>query len=85
MILLSNKMFYPKNPSPPPMETPDPPLVTCLVPQNRGNLTPHDIPRVLRGKCCFQTRQNHHIFHQIAQGVFLIDILILIIYTPQND
>ena len=44
---------YPKNPSPPPppMEKPDPPsLVTPRFQglQTGGNLTPHDIPRILR-------------------------------------
>ncbi len=38
---------HPKNPSPPPMETPDPPSDTP-GPSKQMFLTPHDIPRILR-------------------------------------
>ena len=39
--------IYPKNPSPPPMETPDPPNDTPGA-SKQVVLTPHDIPRILR-------------------------------------
>ena len=77
-------MFYPKNPDPSYGNT-RPSVSDMPGASKQGQLDSPWHPKGSKGKCCFQTPQNHHIFHQIAQGVFLIDRLILIIYTPQND
>ena len=41
--------LLPKDPSPPPMETPDPPSDTPGT-SKKVFLTPHDIPRILRAE-----------------------------------